>query len=365
MIPLLVGLLAAGQSPLPSCPALEPVPGLGVVDPFRPPEPKATELNAAAKVLYRAGKWEEARVQYRAAIAADPEFLAPRLNVACSFVRQERFAEATAEVRTLLQTAYVPWAREVLEAADLGALKVQPQMAEIRQLLAEGAAAWGAGLDGALLFVGRHHEPLRIPDGPGTFLLNPRQEAFAFIPASGRFRQLTAEDGHVVAIARSGDGRRLVYATAKQWVRGAAPKDVALRGVGLHELTLATMTSAPRIAVDGDIRRLEMLATPRGIAYRIERALDRAPDGTFLRGDGETLVPYPGAPPRSAPRLAVLTGAGAAAAAPMTMGGTCPLVARDDARGRRTVVVSGRGRPVREKVIGSRFGAGLAGLPLP
>ena len=129
-------------------------------------------------------------------------------------------------------------------------------------------------------------------------------------------------------------------------MRGAAPKDVALRGVGLHELTLATMTSAPRIAVDGDIRRLEMLGTPRAIAYRIERALDRARDaGTFLRGEGGTLVPYPGVPPRNATRLAVLTGTGAAVAAPVTLGGTCPLVARDEARGARAVVISDRSRP--------------------
>ena len=47
-------------------------------DPFRAPAPAATELNAAAKVLYRQGKWEEARAQYRAAEAADPDFLAPR-----------------------------------------------------------------------------------------------------------------------------------------------------------------------------------------------------------------------------------------------------------------------------------------------
>jgi len=360
VIPLLVGLLAA--APASSCPAVAPVPGLGAIDPFRPPEPKATELNAAAKVLYRTGKWEEARAQYRAAIAADPEFLAPRLNIACAFVRQDRFPEATAEVRALIQTAYVPWAREVLEAADIGALKVQPQMAEIRQVLAEAAAAWGAGLDGAVLFVGRRHDPLRIPEGAGTYLLNPHQEAFAFLPETGRFRQLTAEDGHVVALARSPDGRRLVYATAKQWVRGAQPKDVALRGVELHELTLATMTSAPSLPVDGDVRRLEMLATPRGIAFRLERA---SGTGTFMRGDGGSLTVYPGAPPRAAVRLATLTGAGAAASAPVTIGGGCPVVARDDARGPRTVVVSGRGRSAPQKVIGSRFGAGLAGLPLP
>ena len=72
----------------------KPVPGPGVADPFRAPDPQATELNAAAKVLYRQGRWDEARTEYRAAVAADPTFLAPRLNIACSFVRQERFAEA-------------------------------------------------------------------------------------------------------------------------------------------------------------------------------------------------------------------------------------------------------------------------------
>src|SRR4029079_8263632 len=94
-------------------------PGVGVVDPFRAPAPKATELNSAGKDFYRDGKWEEARVESRAAEAADPAFLAPRLNVACSFVRQERYAEATAEVEALLARAYVPWAREVLEGADM------------------------------------------------------------------------------------------------------------------------------------------------------------------------------------------------------------------------------------------------------
>ena len=71
---------------------------------FARPRPKATELNSAGKDFYRDGKWEEARIEYRAAEAADPAFLAPRLNVACSFVRQERFAEATAEVEALLAT---------------------------------------------------------------------------------------------------------------------------------------------------------------------------------------------------------------------------------------------------------------------
>src|SRR5262245_55504938 len=155
MTALLAAVIAATPAPpVASCLPAAPLPGLGSGDPFRAPDPKATELNSAGKSYYREGKWEEARVVYRAAEAADPAFLAPRLNVACSFVRQERFAEATTEVEALLARAYVPWAREVLEAADLGALKPRPEMARIRNAMAAAATAWGAGLDSAVRFVG-------------------------------------------------------------------------------------------------------------------------------------------------------------------------------------------------------------------
>jgi len=152
--------------------------------------------------------------------------------------------------------------------------------------------------------------------------------------------------------------------TAKQWVRGTAKDDLRLRGVALHELTLATMTTAPPIPVDGELRRLELLATPRGIAFQLQRAEGTA---AFLRGEGATLVAYPGPLPRRTTRLAVLTGRGAQAAPPVTVPGSCPIVARDlDAAAGRTVVLSGRGRTTpRETVLGARFGAGLTGLPLP
>jgi hypothetical protein len=236
--------------------AAAPAPGPGSLDPFRAPAPKAVELNAAGKVPYRQGKWEEARAQYRAAEAADPEFLAPKLNVACSFVREERFAEATTEVVALVQRAYVPWAREVLEAADLGALKVRPEMKQIQDAMASAAARWGEGLDTSLIFVARQRPALHVPDGPGVFVLNPHQEAWAYTLRTRRYRQLTAEDGHVVAIAPSMDKSSVVYVTAEKLIRGGKPDELALRGVSVRELTLATMALGPRIPVAGDVRRL-------------------------------------------------------------------------------------------------------------
>ncbi len=240
------------------CASCGPASDLGTLDPFRPPTPKAVELNAAGKVPYRQGKWEEARTQYRAALAADPEFLAPKLNVACSYVRQDRFAEATAEVVALVQRAYVPWAREVLEAADLGALKVRPERKAIEDAMAGAAARWGEDLAGSLLFIARQRAPLHVPDGPGVFILNPHQEIWAYSPRTRRYRQLTSEDGRVVAMVPSTNGRSVLYVTAEKLVRGAKPDDVALRGVAVHELTYATMTVSPPARVAGDVRRLAL-----------------------------------------------------------------------------------------------------------
>jgi hypothetical protein len=319
------------------CASDGPADGPGSLDPFRAPAPRALELNAAGKAPYRQGKWDEARAQYRAALAADPEFLAPRLNVACSFVRQERFADAKAEVVALLAHAYVPWAREVLDAADLGALKVRPEMKEIERSMAASAARWGEGLDASVLFVARQRPALRVPDGPGVFILNPRQEVWAYSPRTQRYRQLTTEDGHVVALARSPDRRRILYVTAEKLVRGTRPGEVALRGVAVHELALATMAAAPAARLDGDVARLEIFSN----------LVLNVPDGTrrrLLRYDGRgALAPAPSAGPLGTP-VVTLTGTGVEPVRSERFGNACPLP---------------------DAAVRASSGAGLAGLPIP
>lgn len=209
--------------------------------------------------------------------------------------------------------------------------------------------------------------PLRIPEqGDGVFILNPHQEVYAFIPETGRFRQLTAEDGRVLAFVRSKDRRRITYATADKLVRGPGAA-VVLRGVSLHELTLATMTAAPPIPIEGDVRRLEMTASG---AFAIQS--DKLA-GVYARGGdkGATLVPRR----ESVRGGAVLTPAGASAvkAVPASRLGqkegasraACRVAAAEvETPGKlRAVVVSMPGRPPRR--IGDSFGAGLAGLPIP
>jgi hypothetical protein len=358
-----VGGAAARAEPTPACLPEPAAPGLGTVDPFHVPAATATELNTAAKVLYRQGKWEEARGQYRAALAADPDFLAPRLNIACSFVRQERFTEATAEARALLEQAYVPWAREVLEAADMGALKVRPEMKEFRAAMAEAARKWGEGLSDSVVFVARQRPPLRVPPtGEGVFILNPHQEVYAFIAETGRFRQLTAEDGRVIALARSADRRRIAYVTAEKLVRGSKG-ELALRGVALGELSLPTMVALPPVRIDGDVQKLDIGEAPGGFAFHVtgERL-----NGFYRRGAGDVLAPFSTAEShRGMRKLTQLTPQGTALATSLgdPRAGCAGATERVGAGGVHTLVIRARGRADRR--LGEKLGAGFAGLPLP
>jgi len=216
----------------------------------------------------------------------------------------------------------------------------------------------------AQINIGRMRAPLRIPGtGPGFFILNPHQEVFAFLPATGLYRQLTNEDGRVLAMLRTPDRRRIIYVTAEKLIRGAKDDDLALRGVALGELTLATMTLEAPVRIEGDVRRIEISPVGATTTFRIDG--DRV-SGTFRRGDHATLDSLP---PRARGRGGVvLTPRGAEAvtdAAPVSSRPGCRATAREvAAAGKpRAIGVSAPGRPPRR--IGEQFGAGLGGLPIP
>ena len=237
-------------------------------------------------------------------------------------------------------------------------------MARIRRAMTSAAAAWGAELDDAVLFVGRARAPLKIPaTGPGFFILNPHQEVYAFLPTTGRFRQLTSEDGRVIALLRTPDRRRVVYVTAEKLIRGAKDDDLALRGVAVGELTLATMTAEPPIRVAGDVRRVELAAVGAMVTFRIDG--DRV-SGLFRRADRGGLDPLPPNPRSRGGAIVTARGAEPAAGPPLRSAPAgCQATAREMvAPGKpRTVVVSAPGRPARR--LGEQFGAGLVGLPIP
>jgi hypothetical protein len=356
---------SAGSSCFPTPPGHGPGLGPGLANPFQAPDPRASALNAEAKTPYRQGQWEQARKLYRQALAVDPAFLAPRLNIACSFVRQERFAEAATEVAQLLGIAYVPWAREIREAADLGALKTRPEMAQVQTALTASAQRWSADLTRDLLFIARLRPPLRIPESEaGVFILGPHQELFAWSPVTNRYRQLTSDDGRVLAMVVSSERRHVLYVTAEKLVRDEQRRrPPALRGLSLRRLDLTSLAAAEPVAIAGDVTRLEVIAGPAG-TFSIQVAGDAVTGNFALRATTGPLIPGPPRSPSARATAVILTAAAVSGPRQVTLAGACPLVAQEtkDAAGMPRLEIRARGR--QPLLLAPTLGASLSSLPL-
>jgi hypothetical protein len=341
-----------------ACPAATPVagpPGLAAV--ARLPATSAMRLNGEGKQLYRQERWQDAREKYRAALSADPDLLGAALNVACSYSRQGRYVEAAEEASALIRRAFVPWSREVAEAADLGILQSHPAYARVEAARKEAAGAWGERLASAVFLLARTKPPINLT-GEGVLVLGLNQEVFGWVPETGRFFQVTAEDGRVLAFARSADGRRLTYLLGGKLVRGAGQVGV-LRGLSLRVLDLPTMTLAAPEALPGDLRSVELgfAAHPH---VRVTDAsgetsdfsltaegLERGPSRT-RRLAGTVLLTADGVVPGS---QRIRRPGCVFSLSPRREGGTWRLqVAR---RGRKPFLLD------------TRYGAALAGMPFP
>jgi len=258
----LVLLLAAG-----TCPASAPVPGArGFAAVAKVPAEAAMRENAEGKKLYRQERWAEARGKYRASLVADPDFLGAQLNLACAFSREGRYQDAADQASKLIRTAYVPWQREVREALDLGILQDQKDYEKVKTATVEAATEWGAFVGRSVLFLARTKPPVNV-SGEGVLLLSLNQEIFAWSAETGRYFQVTAEDGHVLGFVRSADKRRVAYLVGGKLVREPGQQDV-LRGISLRVLEISTMTLGRPIPIPAEVTRVELgfVASPEILA---------------------------------------------------------------------------------------------------
>jgi hypothetical protein len=349
-------VLAAG------CPVLAPAPGAAGDTAVSPvPAADAIAFNNAGKTLYRQRDWSGARAKYRAALEADPEFLAPALNAACALAREERFAEAAREAAALIRRAYVPWGREVMEAADLAVLHVRSEMRDIRTALTEAGPAWGQSLLDGLFFVARTRPAVAL-EGQGVLVLSLHQELHAWLPGSGRYRQVTSEDGRVLAAVRSEDGRTVVYVRAGKLLRspGAPP---ALRALTVRRLEVPTMTLGPPLVLAGDVEEVALWPVRAGAELRVRRA-GAAPEILRLAG-GDVLLPRPALSAEAQlGRPVRLTARGVTELAQVAGPARCAYRAGDErpANGAARVRVQAGKKSV---VLAAPLGAGLFGLPFP
>ena len=356
MSPALVAfalLFAAGE-----CPAIRATPDApGLVAVARLPNAEAMRLNSEGKQLYRQERWQEARAKYAAALAADPEMYSARLNLACAFSRQGRYAEAAQEAARLTQQCFVPWDREVEEAADLAILQDQPVYPTLQAARAEAARAWGEKVRGGVYFVARTRPPLKV-EGEGTLVLGLSQELFAWMPRSGRYFQLTAEDGRVLAAAPSADGRHVVYMLAGKLVRQPG-SPALLRGLSARVLEIPTMTLGPKVSLPMDVRQVQVWYSGRAEM----KVVDADGKNLGLRLAGKELLPSAEARRPSNARGVVLTTSGVAPASTRHQERGCAFALAQE-KGKdgiwRVRVSRPGGKPF---VLDTQYGSGLMGMP--
>ena len=332
--------------------------GLGV-----PVASAAMNLNREGKALYREGRFTEARAKYSQALAADPDFLAPWLNRACALARQENFEQATQEATALIRHAYVPWGREVMEAADLGALQIRPQwMSALQSTLAETAPAWGKAVQGGVLLVARSQPPVKL-QGQGVLVLGLNQDIYAWIPQTGRFLQVTSEDGRVLAFLRSSDGHKLVLLRAGRLLRTPGQPDL-MRGLGVRELDLDRMVSGAEVKLPGDAREVSFWPAAGATILRVTGPLGGS---GLLRFDGKSLEPAGSGFSRPLPgaRVVRLTNRGVLAAASEESNAECGFSVKDEPDPKGVARVRVQPRKGKAFYLDARYGAGLAGLPFP
>jgi hypothetical protein len=332
--------------------------GIGV-----PPAQAAMDLNREGKALYREGHFAEARAKYEQALLADPEFLAPSLNRACAFAREEKFLPAAQEATALIRRAYVPWGKDVMEAADLGALQIRPRWATVLQsTLVESAPAWGKLVQAGLLLVARNQPPVKL-QGQGTLVLGLNQDIYAWSPQSGRFLQVTAEDGRVLAFVRSSDGRKLVLLRAGRLLRTPGQPDL-LRGLGVREIDLDHMTSGPVVELPGDVREVSLWPTTGAAILQVTGPLG---SNGLLRFDGKTLEPAGSGYARPLPgaRVVRLSNRGVLSPASEELDLGCAFSVRDEPDPKGVSRVRVQPRKGKAFFLDARYGAGLGGLPFP
>jgi hypothetical protein len=357
--------LAVTSLLLAACPASAPdANGPGKAQVVHLPPQQAMDLNREGKVLYREGRFAEARAKYELARRVDPDFVAPWLNLACAHAREDRFAEATEQAVALIRHAYVPGAREVMEAADLGALQIRPEwLARLKAALAEASTEWGKAAQGGLFFVARTQPPVKL-EGRGVLVLGMNQEIYAWLPRSGRYLPVTAEDGRVLAFVQSPDGHRIVFVRAGRLVRAQGQPDL-LRGLGVRQLDVPSMTLGPGVELPGDVRQLALWFSENGAAgLEVAR-----PDGEMdkFHFNGQALEPagaFRGRFSAETHRV-VLTAAGVGPTSRVVTDAACGFAVQDerDAQGLPRIRISaGKSKGF---FLDARYGSGLAGLPFP
>jgi hypothetical protein len=146
----------------------------------------------------------------------------------------------------------------------------------------------------------------------GVFILGLRQEAFAYLPARGVYRQLSATDGRLLALLPSSRSTWLAVVTGEKLVRMQGR--TAVRGLTVEHWELPSLRVKARWRAPFDVERLALWE--RGSSLHVAADGGAGVGGTkagwgtaFRMVEGEHPVDVP--PPRAEESALLVDGAGA------------------------------------------------------
>lgn len=275
-------------------------------------------------------------------------------------MRKDQVNEAATELGALLNQAFVPWHRVALQDPDLAPLWAHAETTTLPRAVAQAAAEWGRRVGEGVLLLSRLAAPIQLADGDGPLLFRPSQEVISWNPRTGRYHQVTSEGGRVLAFVRSAAGHEVLYITAQK-VRRIGGRLIGFEGLGVHLLRLADMNLVSlRLPVGNTAFSRLTLGFAQGRA-QIGAVTSTGEASTYAIGDKLFVVKpvrFPGG------STVVITPSSVAVRASLDVRGkqSCGFMLKpwDDGRV-LSVRVVGQGAA---RVLPSRFGLGLNGLPL-
>ncbi|HLK89539.1 MAG TPA: hypothetical protein VKZ18_06580 [Polyangia bacterium] len=200
---------APAPAPAVRAPA-EPLPPVGMADPFaRLTGDGVKSLNAGYKAM-RAKDYDAARTAFAAVVAAFPDYSPARMQELKAAALGGHTADVPALWKELLARDFVASVGRLDKPKELAPLRAAPEWSRLEALEASVRPAYAAGLGQGILFVGRERDP-GVKGDEDMAKLDLHQEVYSVDPALARYRRLTDTDGHVYAFSVAPGNKALSF----------------------------------------------------------------------------------------------------------------------------------------------------------
>ena len=233
-------------APLTAKPAPEPLPVVGMDDPFARLTVEGVKSLKAGYKAMRAKDYDSARAAFASVVTAFPDYTVARMQELKAAALGGHAADVPALWKDLLERDFVAAAGSLDKPKELAPLRTAPEWARLKSLEASLRPAYALGLGQGILFVGRGRDGSVKPVEEAV-KLDLNQEIYQVDPELKRYRRLTETDGHLFAFSAAPGNKALSFLVVTSVADpGRAASGFADPSVGVIDLaTLETTGPLP------------------------------------------------------------------------------------------------------------------------